>query len=103
MLKTEKELDRWFKENGWEETKTKFGMGWKKDTYKPFLKVFLFHSGKILDTENEEDFEERQDDEGRTLYYFASTNKHYYPEWLEPALMKKIDAIMSDEAPDKLW
>ena len=75
MLKSEKDLDRWFKENGWEEKKTKFGLGWQKEKHRPFLKAFLFQSGHILDTEDEEDFEEREDEEGLKMYSYEEIEK----------------------------
>ena len=105
MLKSEKALDKWFTENGWEKKTTKFGSGWSKEGWRPFLKNFFFYSDKILDTEDEEDYEEREDEEGRKILYFNSVNKHFYPEWLEGAMAKKLDAILEEDpnAGKSLW
>jgi len=96
MIRPKKDMELWFKENGWEQKKTTMGMGWRKEGYRPFLDSFYFYDGRIFDDEDTENYEERQDEEGRKLLYFSSVNKHFYQEWLQPALQRKLDALFEE-------
>ena len=97
-IRPKEELDKWFEENGWERSKTAFGMGWKKKDHMPFIDNMMVHRGVLM---NEEEFIVKEDNSGNEVLFFEGTNKHYYREWLCDANETKFDMLVNKKVTEE--